>query len=109
MYSVLQNLLTNSIKFARPGVPPEVHFSARRMRDAWRVSVRDNGIGIPAEYHGVIFGLCERLNPSESYQGTGMGLSIVGKAAERLHAKIGLESEVGKGSLFWVDLPAATA
>jgi PAS domain S-box-containing protein len=109
LFLLLYQLLSNALKFVQPGVIPDVSLRTDRRDGFVRVSVHDNGIGIPAEYHGVIFGLCERLNPSESYQGTGMGLSIVGKAAERLHAKIGLESEVGKGSLFWVDLPAATA
>lgn len=109
LFLLFYHLLSNALKFVQPGIVPDVSLRAA-LRDGFvRVSVHDNGIGIPAEYHGVIFGLCERLNPSESYQGTGMGLAIVGKAAERLHAKVGLESEVGKGSLFWVDLPAVTA
>jgi len=109
LFLLLYQLLSNAVKFVPPGLLPAVGLRAERREGCVRLSVDDNGIGIPAEYHGVIFGLCERLNPSEAYPGTGMGLAIVGKAAERLHAKVGLESQVGKGSHFWVDLPEPPA
>jgi signal transduction histidine kinase len=109
LFLLIYQLLSNAVKFVQPGVIPAVSLRAERRDACIRLSVHDNGIGIPAEYHGVIFGLCERLNPAEAYPGTGMGLAIVGKAAERLHARVGLESQVGKGSLFWVDLPAPPA
>jgi PAS domain S-box-containing protein len=108
LFLLLYQLLSNAIKFVPPGVVPAVSLRAERREGCVRLSMQDNGIGIPAEYHDVIFGLCERLNPAEAYPGTGMGLAIVCKAAERLLAKVGLESQVGKGSLFWVDLPAAS-
>ena len=77
MYSVLQNLLTNSVKFARPGVPPQVHISARRLPDAWRISVRDNGVGIPEERRVDVFSLFSRVG--DDVEGHGIGLATVAR------------------------------
>ena len=71
-----------------------------------RLSVSDNGIGIEPEHHGKIFGLFERLHSNQDYPGTGVGLALVRKGVERMGGRVGIESEPGKGSLFWVDLPA---
>lgn len=107
LFLVIFQLLSNALKFVLPEVAPNVALRAERRDPHVRLTVRDNGIGIPARYHGLIFGLGERLNPAEAYQGTGMGLAIVGRALERMQGRIGLESQVGKGSCFWVDLAAA--
>jgi PAS domain S-box-containing protein len=109
LFLLLFQLLSNAIKFVRPGASPEVVLRAEARRDFVRVSVADNGIGIPSEYHRVIFGVGERLNPSESFRGTGMGLAIVARAAERLKGRVGVASCVGKGSEFWVELPRPPA
>jgi len=70
-----------------------------------RLWVEDNGIGIAPEYHERIFRVFERLHDIEAYPGTGIGLAIVRKGAERMGGRVGVESEVGKGSRFWVELP----
>ena len=67
----------------------------------------DNGVGIPKKAHEKIFGVFERLN--QNYEGTGIGLAIVRKAAERMGGKVGVESEPGQGSRFWLELLAARA
>ena len=103
----LRNLLSNAMKFVAQGVRPEVRVSTERRDGRLRVLVRDNGIGIAAEYHHRIFGMFERLNSAEEYPGTGMGLAIVRRAAERLGGEVGVESRAGEGSLFWIELPAA--
>ncbi len=72
-----------------------------------RIWVRDEGIGIPREAHQKIFGIFERGVTSDSYQGTGIGLAIVARAMQRMGGTCGVESEPGKGSHFWIDLPAA--
>jgi len=72
-----------------------------------RIWVRDEGIGIPREAHQKIFGIFERALPSDVYEGTGMGLAIVARAMQRMGGTCGVESEPGKGSAFWVELPAA--
>ncbi len=72
-----------------------------------RIWVRDEGIGIPRDAHQKIFGIFERGVSSEHYQGTGIGLAIVARAVQRMGGTCGVESEPGKGSRFWIELPAA--
>ncbi|QYM79192.1 GAF domain-containing protein [Horticoccus luteus] len=99
------NLLTNAVKFVAPEVPPVVRVWAERRGERVRVFVGDNGIGIPPTAHERIFRLFERM--SKNYEGTGVGLAIVKKSAERLGGSVGLESAPGAGSTFWVELAAA--
>ncbi|HYE98160.1 MAG TPA: ATP-binding protein [Planctomycetota bacterium] len=101
---VFTNLIGNAIKFARPGDRPVVRIRAERREDWIRLWVEDNGIGIPVEYHGKIFGIFERLHPAGDYPGTGIGLAIVNRAMERMKGKVGVESEPGRGSRFWIEL-----
>jgi signal transduction histidine kinase len=72
-----------------------------------RVWIEDNGIGISSEYHERIFRMFERLHGVGSYPGTGIGLAIVRKGVERMGGRAGVESVLGAGSRFWVELPAA--
>jgi signal transduction histidine kinase len=65
---------------------------------------KDNGIGIAPENHHRIFRFFEQIHPATEYEGTGIGLAIVRKAVERMGAEIGLESALGKGSNFWIQL-----
>ena len=69
--------------------------------------VEDNGIGVAPEHQRRIFNVFERLHGSEAYPGTGIGLAIVRKGAERMGGRYGVESDVGRGSRFWVELPEA--
>jgi len=70
-----------------------------------RLWVEDNGIGIKSEHQGRIFRVFERLHGIETYQGTGIGLAIVRKGMERMGGLVGVESEPGRGSRFWIELP----
>lgn len=98
------NLVSNAIKFTRPGEPPRVTISATA-HDGWvRLAVRDEGIGIPPQYHKRIFNVFERLQASRDIPGTGIGLAIVAKGMERLGGRYGVESEPGRGSTFWIEL-----
>jgi PAS domain S-box-containing protein len=104
----VSNLLSNGAKFVPPGITPRLEIWAETMKDASiSVSFKDNGIGIAPENHERIFRLFERIQPATEYEGTGIGLSIVRKAAERMGAQIGFDSELGKGSRFWVHLQKA--
>jgi signal transduction histidine kinase len=96
------NLLGNAVKFVDPGRKPQVRIRAERSDGTTRIWVEDNGIGIPAHAHGRLFGMFQRLN--SKYEGTGIGLAIVRKVVERMDGKVGVESEAGKGSRFWVEL-----
>ena len=71
--------------------------------------IQENGIGIPTEDQDRIFGMFHRLHGQEDYEGTRIGLAIVRKAVERMGGQVRVESEVGKGSKFWLQLPAGAA
>ena len=103
----LLNLISNAIKFIAPGVKPKVNIRSERRDRQVRIWVEDNGIGIAAENVERIFRLFERVYPESTYEGTGLGLAIVRKAAERMGGRAGVESEPGRGSRFWIQLPAA--
>jgi signal transduction histidine kinase len=102
---LFQNLILNAIKY-RSAAPPQVHVSAKRHGDFWRVSVADNGIGIAAEHHRTIFVPLTRLN-GRSIAGTGLGLAICQRVVESYGGSIGVESELGAGAIFHFDLPIA--
>jgi signal transduction histidine kinase len=100
------NLLGNAVKFVAPGTTPEVKISAQSTESRVRLLFEDNGVGIPKEAQERIFGMFQRVD--KRYEGTGIGLAIVRKAAERMHAQVGVDSEPEKGSRFWLDLPRAS-
>jgi light-regulated signal transduction histidine kinase (bacteriophytochrome) len=100
---VFQNLIANAIKY-RGADPPHIRVCAEEKTDAWRIFIRDNGIGIAPEYHDQIFGVFKRLHGKE-IPGTGIGLSICKRIVERLGGRIWVESEGGAGSTFLMDLP----
>jgi hypothetical protein len=105
----IENLITNGMKFVPDGHTPKVRVEAQTIGALVRFWVKDNGIGIPEEHHSRIFRVFERLHTADTYPGTGIGLAIVRKGVERMNGRVGLESEPGKGSRFWIELPAATA
>jgi signal transduction histidine kinase len=107
LVQVLKNLLANALKFVEPGVPPRVRVWAEGRGEWVRLWVEDNGIGIAEGHRERIFAVFERLHGEESYPGTGIGLAIVQKGVERMGGRCGVESEVGRGSRFWVELPKA--
>jgi PAS domain S-box-containing protein len=105
----LSNLISNAVKFVGPGVAPVVRVSVDLDPRLARIRVRDNGIGIDARYHDRIFKMFERLSAGDEFPGTGVGLAIVKKAVERMNGAIGLESEPGRGSCFWIQLARGDA
>jgi light-regulated signal transduction histidine kinase (bacteriophytochrome) len=104
LQQVLQNLILNAIKYRGEDVP-RVHISAASRNGFWRFSVKDNGIGIPPEYHDQIFGIFKRLDHRAKSGGTGMGLAICKRILERAEGHIWVESEAGKGSNFLFTVP----
>lgn len=104
---IFSNLVGNALKFARPDVAPEVQISATTEAGRVRVVVKDNGIGIEPEHFGRIFEIFGRVHPDKKYEGTGIGLSIVKKAVQRLGGTVGVDSSPGRGSSFWFTLTRA--
>jgi len=99
------NLIGNSLKFRRPEVPPVVRISARRDGDEWAINVRDNGIGIEAEFADKVFVIFQRLHARDAYEGTGIGLAIVKKIVEYHGGRIWLDLDVEEGTSINFTLP----
>lgn len=99
MAQLLLNLVGNGLKFSG-NRPARVHVSARSLPEVWEVSVRDEGIGIEARYFERIFQIFQRLHSQSDYQGTGIGLAVCRRIAERHGGSITVESTPGVGSTF---------
>ncbi len=101
------NLIGNSLKFRRPDVPPVIRVTAELDAGGreWRVNVRDNGIGIEAEFADKVFVIFQRLHARDAYEGTGIGLAIVKKIVEYHGGRIWLDLEVAEGTSINFTLP----
>ena len=100
----ISNLLGNALKFVREGEAPRVVVRSEKRSENVRLWIEDSGIGIRPEYQDRIFGLFKRLHHVDQYPGTGVGLAVVKRAVERMRGTVGVESEYGKGSRFWIEL-----
>jgi PAS domain S-box-containing protein len=101
---LFQNLIGNSLKFCGER-QPEIHVGAREEKNRWVIWVRDNGIGIDAQYFERIFQVFQRLHTREKYPGTGVGLSLCRRVVERHGGQIWVESQAGQGATFYFSLP----
>jgi PAS domain S-box-containing protein len=105
--AVLQNLISNALKFHKPDEPGRVVVSTRRVGNRVQLIVDDDGIGIAPEYRERVFGMFARLHLREEYAGTGIGLAIVQQIAERSDGRVWVEQSPLGGSRFCITLPAA--
>jgi anti-sigma regulatory factor (Ser/Thr protein kinase) len=105
LQQVLLNLLSNAIKYNRPGGKVEISCESAAP-DRVRIKVCDTGTGMPPEYQSRVFAPFDRLHADQSdVQGTGLGLTLSKRLIELMAGRIGLESEPGSGTTFWIDLP----
>lgn len=104
---LVQNLLTNALKYREPTRPLEVRIFSQFEGDECRITVQDNGIGIRPEYQRRIFEIFKRVGSRDKYPGTGIGLSICRKIVDAHRGTIGVESTFGEGSSFWFTIPIA--
>ncbi len=105
--SLLGNLISNSIKFRRPDVPPRVRLCPPPGGAAWGITCSDNGIGIDAEFADKVFVIFQRLHAKEIYPGTGIGLAIAKKIVEYHGGRIWLDTDATEGTTIRFTLPAA--
>lgn len=106
---LLQNLMGNALKYARPDTPPLVRISASTVRGVARIEIADNGIGFEQEYAERIFAPFQRLHGRGEYDGTGIGLAICRKIVERHGGEIGASGAPGAGAIFTFTLPLKRA
>ncbi|HEX6500114.1 MAG TPA: CHASE3 domain-containing protein [Micromonosporaceae bacterium] len=104
---LLTNLIGNSLKFHRPGVPPVVTITAERDGDMWEIGCGDNGIGVEPEFADKIFVIFQRLHAKDAYPGTGIGLAIAKKIVEYHGGRIWLDTSQSEGTLIRFTLPVA--
>ncbi len=100
------NLIENSITYRRTGIQLVIKIGCSGNSDRYIVSISDNGIGIPEEHWEKIFDIFQRLHSEEKYPGTGIGLATVKKAVTMLNGKVWVNSIIGEGSTFYIQLPA---
>ena len=117
MRQLLQNLISNALKFHAPAVRPQVIISAKVLDNAEslagsmpgeelvQIMVRDNGIGFDERYLDRIFQVFQRLHSRSDYEGTGIGLAVCRKIADRHGGLISAKSSEGQGATFIVTLP----
>ena len=100
---ILRNYLSNALKFSRRASPPHIRITGRRQGRGYRFAVSDNGVGFDMRYHDRIFEIFHRLSNDDEATGTGIGLALVARAAERLQGRVWAESEPGELTTFYFE------
>ena len=103
----ISNLLANAVKFVPAGKTPKIKIWSEPREGFIRLWIQDNGIGIAPEDQKRIFEIFSRVRGNEVFEGTGIGLSIVAQSIEKMSGHLGVESELGQGSRFWIELQTA--
>ncbi len=105
MRQLFENLIGNSLKYAREEEPPIIEITNQQVEDQLKIAVRDNGIGFDEKYLSKLFDLFQRLHSDEKYKGTGLGLAICKKIVTLHHGTITAQSKINHGSTFEIILP----
>lgn len=105
LVQTIHALMDNAIKYSSPGKSPIVVIEVEDEDKFWKISIRDNGIGIQEDYLDKIFIMFQRLHTRDTYEGSGMGLALVKKNVEGWGGQISVKSEIGKGSTFTFTIP----
>jgi len=108
MHQLFQNLVTNAIKFQKPGSQPIIKISSEELNGKWQFAVSDNGIGIDPIYFEKVFDIFKRLHNKKEYEGSGIGLANCKKIVQLHQGDIWLESEPGKGTKFYFTISNLT-
>ena len=106
---LLQNLISNAIKFRHPEIRPEVYISAEPRDNEWEFTIQDNGIGIDAKFSTRIFQIFQRLHTRDEYPGMGLGLAICQGIVERHGGRIWVEPGIDSGAVFRFTLPISAS
>lgn len=101
----LRNYLDNAVKFSGNVSNPRIEVGSEETTKSFLIWVRDNGAGFDMKYHDRIFNIFQRLNRSEDYPGTGVGLAIVRKSMERMGGRAWADSQPGEGATFYLEIP----
>ena len=105
LMQILRNYLTNALKFSRCASPPRIRIEGRRVGRGYRFAVVDNGVGFDMRYHDRIFEIFHRLPGDDESDGTGIGLALVARAAERLNGRVWADSAPGRDTAFYFEQP----
>ena len=106
---ILRNLIENAVKFTRDAAAPAIEIGAEVNEQHALLWVKDNGIGFDPQYHDQIFAMFKRLHREDEYPGTGIGLALAAKAAQRLSGRLWAQSAKGAGATFFLELPGEGA
>lgn len=105
LMQIFSNLLGNAVKFVPSGTKPRIRVWAEPRGERLCLFVRDNGIGIAPDQHEKIFRIFHQ--GGKNFEGTGIGLAIVKKAVERMNGRVGVDSNLGQPTTFWIDVQRA--
>ncbi len=104
LLSLFQNLIENGVKYNK-NTEKRIQVNSKKSGNKHLIEVKDNGIGIDKKYHDQIFTMFKRLHTKQQYDGTGLGLAICEKVVAKMNGKIWIESKIGVGTTFFIELP----
>jgi signal transduction histidine kinase len=105
MRQLFENLISNSLKYAREDVRPVIEITNHQEQDQLKIAIKDNGIGFDEKYLSKMFNLFQRLHTDQKYKGTGLGLAICKKIVTLHHGEITAHSKINEGATFEITIP----